>query len=581
MDFELFLNPNTVYLLGTPNKGTLVAKKFPAIHPEDIKVTLLMRKVTLNASVYIRLQKERQLGKQIARYPVVRSEIRTFSFDGRTTQWEQDNVFVGRFPDRVMVGLLHSDAFNGNLQRYPFAFEKFGVTQIRQTLNGEEYPYRTLQLTGTEAYEDLLGGHGSLSTSPSTVGRMIRHPSSVIVAGPSGSGKSELVEQWLRYLNVFQVKPHKIVYAYDRWQPRFDRMQKKDGIQFHRGLPDPRHLTQWFGRTRGGVLVLDDLMEEGGQDKRVLDLFTKDSHHRNITVLYLTQDLFPPRKFSKTINRNAHYIVAFKNPRDQTGIRTILLQAFPDRWRQVLRLFKRITSRPFGYLMLDVHPASDDRYRLWSHLTRREGKAQVHTLPVDVPAVRKRAATRTRQGTTTTAPPPPPPPTITTAPATTATQTRPTTSTRTRPTATTTTTSSRRPRPRPVTTATTTTAPSRPSTARRSAGAGTRTTTSTVTTPTGRPTVAAKQPRRRPRVPSPPSPDSSPPSEDEDEDDDDDDRRRGLRRRLDLLNEDAQERARGRRIRNITHTNTVTTVYEEGGRPFVRRTSTRTSSPSP
>ena len=108
---------------------------------------------------------------------------------------------------------------------------------------------------------------------------MIRQPASVIIAGPSGSGKSELVEQWLRYLNVFQVKPNKIVYAYDRWQPRFDRMQKKDGIQFHRGLPDPRHLTQWFGRTRGGVLVLDDLMEEGGQDKRVLDLFTKDSQH--------------------------------------------------------------------------------------------------------------------------------------------------------------------------------------------------------------------------------------------------------------------------------------------------------------
>ena len=39
---------------------------------------------------------------------------------------------------------------------------------------------------------------------------------------------------------------------------------------------------------------------------------------------------------------------------------------------------------------------------------------------------------------------------------------------------------------------------------------------------------------------------------------------------MDLLNEDAQQRARGRRIRNITHTNTVTTVYEEGGgRPSV------------
>ena len=75
------------------------------------------------------------------------------------------------------------------------------------------------------------------------------------------------------------------------------------------------------------------------------------------------------------------------------------MQAFPDRWRQVLRLFKRVTTRPFGYLMLDVHQASDDRYRLWSHLTPREGKAQVHTLPVDVPAFRKRAATRTRPST--------------------------------------------------------------------------------------------------------------------------------------------------------------------------------------
>ena len=35
--------------------------------------------------------------------------------------------------------------------------------------------------------------------------------------------------------------------------------KKKNGIQFHRGLPDPRYLTQWFGGTRGGVLVLDDL----------------------------------------------------------------------------------------------------------------------------------------------------------------------------------------------------------------------------------------------------------------------------------------------------------------------------------
>ena len=220
---------------------------------------------------------------------------------------------------------------------------------------------------------------------------MIRQPSSVIVAGPSGSGKSTLVDRWLRHPSIFATKPKRIVYAYDRWQPRFDVLQKKHGIRFYKGIPDPALLTKWFGVTGGGVLVLDDLMTEGGADKRVLDLFTKDSHHRNITVLYLTQDLFPPGKFSKTINRNAQYLVVFKNPRDKTGLRTVLLQAFPDQWKKLMELFNRVTARPFGYLMLDLHPASDDRYRLWSHLSKEEGMPRVHTLSRHAP---KRRVTR-------------------------------------------------------------------------------------------------------------------------------------------------------------------------------------------
>lgn len=223
---------------------------------------------------------------------------------------------------------------------------------------------------------------------------MIRHPSSVIVAAPSDSGKTQLLETLLREKTVFQTPPTKMVYAYDRWQPRFEHMQKQR-VQFYKGIPDPPQLSKWF--PKGVVLVLDDLMEEGGQDKRVLDLFTKDSHHRNITVFYLTQDLFPPGKYSKTINRNAHYIIAFKNPRDQTGIRNLLMQMYPEKWRSVLRLYNRITSRPFGYLFVDVHPASDDRFRLLSHLTRAEGTPQVHTDAIHVVS-RKRKRSQTGSG---------------------------------------------------------------------------------------------------------------------------------------------------------------------------------------
>lgn len=49
-------------------------------------------------------------------------------------------------------------------------------------------------------------------------------------------------------------------------------------------------------------------MTEWGNDKEVLDLSTKHSHHHNITIKYLCQDMFPPGKYAKSIARYAHYV---------------------------------------------------------------------------------------------------------------------------------------------------------------------------------------------------------------------------------------------------------------------------------
>ena len=174
------------------------------------------------------------------------------------------------------------------------------------------------------------------------------------------------------------------MYCYDRWQPRFDRMKKQSKVSFYKGLPPEGVLAKWFKPEHHGILILDDLMEESGNDKRVLDLFTKDSHHRGITALYLTQDFFPPGKFAKTINCNAHHVICFKSPRNKTGIRHLLLQVYSEKWRRVLKLFLKLTARPFGYFMLDLHPASDDRFCIWSHLTKREGKSLIHTFDGDI-----------------------------------------------------------------------------------------------------------------------------------------------------------------------------------------------------
>ena len=197
-------------------------------------------------------------------------------------------------------------------------------------------------------------------------------PSSILVVGPSGCGKTEFTEKLLLDNNeLFDDASTPIHYCYGAWQDRFQTMKDR-GVQFHERIPDHRELVQWFPHG-GGVLVLDDLMDEGSNDKRVLDLFTKHSHHQNVTVLYLCQDMFPVGKYTKSISRNAHYIVAFKNPRDQLGVRNVLLQSFPTTWKDSLDIFHRATTRPYGYLVLDLHPASSDDQRLLSHLLKDEG----------------------------------------------------------------------------------------------------------------------------------------------------------------------------------------------------------------
>ena len=52
---------------------------------------------------------------------------------------------------------------------------------------------------------------------------------------------------------------------------------KDAGVQFHKGVPESHHLKAWFSKCK--LLVFDDLMTEGGEDKEVLDFFTKHSHH--------------------------------------------------------------------------------------------------------------------------------------------------------------------------------------------------------------------------------------------------------------------------------------------------------------
>lgn len=140
---------------------------------------------------------------------------------------------------------------------------------------------------------------------------MIHHSSNTIVRGPSKCGKFTWTRAFLRHDDVLIHPPPRAKHCYRAWKPAFDEMKKKMDVTFHKGLPRTEDLERWFGPSQGGLLVLDDLMDEEANDKRLLDLLSKQSHDRNISVMFLCQDLFflvnlPRPSFQKLPGSGGH-----------------------------------------------------------------------------------------------------------------------------------------------------------------------------------------------------------------------------------------------------------------------------------
>ena len=175
-------------------------------------------------------------------------------------------------------------------------------------------------------------------------------PANFYICGQTQSDKSYLVHRMLNHLEeMFHPLPSKIVYCYGECQNEFDEFHPD--VELIQGFPnDVNELTKGHDNS---LIVLDDLMSQCSNDPRVADLFTHGSHHRGISMLYLTQNLFSPGKLSRTISLNSHYMLIFRNPRDSLGVTTLAKQMFPKRTEYLMEAFRDATSKPYGYIFTD------------------------------------------------------------------------------------------------------------------------------------------------------------------------------------------------------------------------------------
>ena len=127
---------------------------------------LKLRKVKVSPNVSV--VHELALKKGPAIYPIRCVECKSFIVPAGNPSLRKDNIFNGLVPKSFVFGLVDSAAFNGDYTKNPFNFKHLNVSSIAVTVNGEDMPFKPLQLSygnnpkHIEAYTTLFSGTGKM-----------------------------------------------------------------------------------------------------------------------------------------------------------------------------------------------------------------------------------------------------------------------------------------------------------------------------------------------------------------------------------------------------------------------------------
>lgn len=204
-------------------------------------------------------------------------------------------------------------------------------------------------------------------------------PTSFAVVGGTMCGKTHWVWNLLKSPESFEVPPSKIVYCYLEDQPVVENMQATlPDFTTYRGLPSREEVRDWCVDSPHTVVILDDMIHLATKSPDALHLFQTMVSHGNVTAFLLSQNLYPPEVYAKSILLNCQHVVLFKNVRDNRQIITFGSQVFTGRSKFWMDAYAKAVRRPYGYILVDLTNACPEDRRMCTNVLPEEGETVVY-----------------------------------------------------------------------------------------------------------------------------------------------------------------------------------------------------------
>ena len=107
-------------------------------------------------------------------------------------------------------------------------------------------------------------------------------------------------------------------------------------------------------------LIFDVSCEEICNSKAFVDIATA-GRHRGLSTIYIKHNFFHQSKLGRDVELQNTHLILFNSPRDVMQVTTLSTQL--GLGSELVDWYRYATSVPFGYLLIDLSPRTDDRLR--------------------------------------------------------------------------------------------------------------------------------------------------------------------------------------------------------------------------
>ncbi len=183
-----------------PNKNDFCLMSAEADADYRVRITdAVLKLCTVKVNPAVLIGHGEGLEKAPAIYPFTKTDIRTFAVAAGQYTVSVEDIFQGSVPTSLIVGLISSEAYSGNLKRNPFNFQHMNCSYLALYVDGQSKPAHPLQPNFekgnfVEAYLTLFTGTGKYRTNSGNFISREEYPEGYTLYVIDVEGKSGNVE---------------------------------------------------------------------------------------------------------------------------------------------------------------------------------------------------------------------------------------------------------------------------------------------------------------------------------------------------------------------------------------------------